>query len=333
MSVAHHAPRIAAMETPQLRADLQSWTALFVMLAGTLLSPIDFFIVNIGMPSIQRDLHATPAAMQLVLSGYACVYAVLLITGGRLGDIYGRRRVFLIGLCGFAVASVACGCAASAAVLVTGRIVQGSFAAMLMPQSLAWIRASFPEADRPRALGYYAATFGVGSILGQLFGGVLISANPLGLGWRSIFLVNVPIIVVIFPVALRLIRETRDERPQRLDIVGAIILALALSSLILPIVEGRERGWPAWTVVALLFSGPLFLLFGLHERRVAATGGDPLFAPEILQTPGLGRCLASTLLFYSCAAFFLLFSIYRRLSTRRGSLRRTGLRAAWPFGR
>lgn len=199
-------------------SDPRRWLALLVMLAGTMLSPIDFFIVNIALPSIQADLHATAAAIKLVISGYAGAYAVFLITGGRLGDLYGRRRTFIGGLIGFVVFSALCGAAPTAPVLVLARIVQGVFAAVLMPQSLASIRALFPEHERPRAMALYGAAFGVGSIAGQLLGGIPIAANPLGLGWRSIFLINLPIIAVILPLAWKLLRETQAVSAARLDV-------------------------------------------------------------------------------------------------------------------
>ncbi|MEJ0052051.1 MAG: MFS transporter [Methylovirgula sp.] len=312
-------------------ASLESrrWPALFVMLAGTLLSPVDFFIVNIALPSIQSDLKATPAAIELVLSGYACAYAVLLITGGRLGDIFGRRLIFLIGIIGFALASLACGIASSANALVISRIVQGGFAAILMPQSLATIRVLFPEHERPKAMGYYAATFGLGAILGQLLGGLLVAINPFGLGWRSIFLVNLPIIAVVIPLSIILLRETRDDRAQRLDIGGVILLAAALTAMIIPIVEGPEHGWPVWVITLLTSAFPLFIIFWFYEKRVVARGRDPLFPPGILAAPGLVRGLTATLLYNAFAAFFLVFSIYQQDALGRTPLE-AGL-AIMPF--
>lgn len=311
---------------------LHSWAGLFVMLAGTLLSPLDFFIVNTGLPSIRADLGADAASVQLVLSGYAGAYAVLLITGGRLGDLYGRRRIFLIGMVGFALASLGCGLAPSPRALVLGRIVQGGFAAILMPQSLATIRATFPADQRAKALGLYAATFGVAAVLGQLLGGVLISIDVFGMGWRSIFLVNVPVAAIVVVLTLRLVSETRDARTAaRPDIAGLLLLGAGLAAIVVPLSEGRDKGWPLWTIVLLAASIPILLFFWRYEERLEARGADALCPPSALTAPGLPRALAATLLYYAGGGpYFLLLALYEQVGLRHTPLQ-AGL-AVLPFG-
>lgn len=297
--------------------DPRRWIALVILLAGAFLPPLDFFIVNLALPSIRADFHASASVMQLVISGYATAYAVMLVTGGRLGDLYGRRNVFLIGMAGFAASSALCGWAPSPKTLVVGRVLQGVCAAIMAPQALASISAIFPEGEKPRALSLYAATFGLASMAGLFLGGTLIALNPLGLGWRSIFLVNLPVIAVAAPAALLLVKDTRANRPSRLDIGGAVLLALGLFALIAPLIEGRERGWPLWSIFMLVCAAPLLLAFWRYEWRLQIAGGDPIVAPGLLSAPGLKRSLLAALFFYVVAAFWLIFSIYQQTGLGR----------------
>jgi len=290
--------------------DRRRWAALAVLLTGAFLAPLDFFIVNVAMPSITAGLHATPADVQLVISGYAVVYAVFLITGGRLGDIFGRKAVFLIGLAGFALASGFCGLAWSPASLILARLLQALTAAAMAPQALASIHALFPPRERGRALSIYGITIGLSSAIGQLLGGALVGADIGGFGWRLVFLINLPIGVVAFLAALPLLRETRGLTRPRLDWGGVILSSAALTVFVLPLVEGREQGWPWWSIALLLTTPLLVELFRRYEIRLAKAGGDPLIAIEIFQSPGLLRGLGAILTLYAMATFFLTYSIY-----------------------
>ncbi len=200
--------------------DPRRWSALAILLTGAFLPPLDFFIVNVALPSIREDFQASASTMQLIISGYATTYAVMLITGGRLGDLYGRRNVFLAGMVAFAAASALCGFAWSPAVLITGRILQGFAAAIMAPQALASINAIFPGHEKSKALSFYALTFGVASMAGLFLGGALIALDVFGLGWRAIFLINLPVIAIAAPAALVMLRETRSEHARKLDIIG-----------------------------------------------------------------------------------------------------------------
>jgi MFS family permease len=281
-----------------------------VLLMGTLLPPLDFFIVNVALPSMQAGLHANAADTQLVISAYAATYAIFLIMGGRLGDLYGRRRIFLAGIVAFAAASAVCGFAASPAALVTGRILQGGAAAVMAPQALASIHALFPAHQKGLALSLFGTAYGIAAVAGQALGGVLVSANIWGLGWRSIFLIDLPIVFVAAPAAFWLVRESRADHPARLDLGGMALLAVALASLVTPLIEGRERGWPVWTWALLIAAAPLFALFWHYEARVANSGRDALVPASIFAAPGLLRGLVATLFFYSLAPFFMMFAIY-----------------------
>lgn len=292
--------------------DPRRWLALGVLLTGTLLPPLDFFIVNVALPAIRADLRASADVSQLVISVYAAAYAVTLILGGRLGDLYGRKRIFIGGMLGFGAASALCGLAPSPGALVVGRLLQGISAALMAPQSLASIHAMFPASEKNRALGLYGATFGLAAVGGQLLGGVLVSVSPWALGWRSVFLINLPIVVCAVPAALALLRESRAERSARLDAPGALLLAAGLLALVVPLIEGREQRWPAWCVALLSLSALLLSVFWRHERRLELAGRTPLVLPSLLASRGLQRSLASTFFFYSLAAFFLVFAVYEQ---------------------
>lgn len=299
------------MSTPTImQAEPRRWAMFVILLVGAFLPPLDFFIVNVALPAIQGELGASSSAEQLVISSYAAVYAVTLITGGRLGDIYGRGKMFFLGLVGFAAASLLCGLAWSPWVLITGRVLQGATAAIMAPQALASVQAIFPEAEKPLALSIYGAVFGLASVIGQVLGGILISVNLFHLGWRAIFLVNLPVALLVILCGLPLVKETRAQSAQKLDPVGMLLATVMLSTLIVPLIEGREAGWPWWTWLSFLAFPLLVSLLWRYERRLSQHGGSPLLDPMVLRAPGLGQGLAIVLLFYSIGAFFLLFSVY-----------------------
>jgi MFS family permease len=239
--------------------DPRRWLALPVLLTGAFLPILDFNVVNLALPAIRQDLGASSSEVQFVISAYAATYAVFLITGGRLGDLFGRRRLFLLGVAGFTMASVLCGIAWSPAVLVVARILQGLTATAMAPQVLASIRVLFPAAEQGRALGFYGATFGLANVCGQVLGGVLVSSHPFGLAWQAIFLINVPIGLAAFIGGVLFLRDSRAPKAQRLDVGGVALLSLTLGLLVYPLVEGRESGWPVWTV-AMLVAWPLALI-------------------------------------------------------------------------
>ncbi|MEB5699401.1 MFS transporter [Klebsiella aerogenes] len=293
-----------------LQAEPRRWAMFIILLVGAFLPPLDFFIVNVALPAIQGELSTTSSAEQLVISSYAAVYAVTLITGGRLGDIYGRGKMFFLGLIGFAAASLLCGLAWSPWILITGRILQGATAAVMAPQALASVQAIFPDAEKPLALSIYGAVFGLASVIGQVLGGVLLSADLFHLGWRAIFLINLPVALLVVLFGLPLLKETRAQSTQRLDPVGTLLATASLSALIVPLIEGREAGWPWWTWLSFLAVPLLTLLLWRYEFRLSQRGGSPLLDPATLRAPGLGQGLTIVLLFYSIGTFFLLFSVY-----------------------
>src|SRR5690606_38452641 len=191
--------------------DPRRWAMFVILLAGAFLPPLDFFIVNVALPSIREELGASASAEQLVISSYAALYAVTLITGGRLGDISGRGRLVLLGLLGFAAASGVCGFAGTQWVLVSGRALQGLTAAVMAPQALASVQAIFPESEKPLALSLYGAVFGLAAVIGQALGGILISFDLFGMGWRAVFLVNLPVAILVMLFGIPLLKKTREQ--------------------------------------------------------------------------------------------------------------------------
>ena len=286
--------------------DPRRWLALAVILSATLLGVLDFLIVNIAVPSIRTDIGATDAEVQLTVAGYGLAYAVCLITGGRLGDIYGRKRMFLIGMGGFTLASALCGWAQTPTQLVLFRVVQGLLASLMSPQVLAIIQVTFQGRERDTATGAMGAVVGIGSFVGNVLGGWLVGANIFGLGWRPIFFVNVPIGIIAMVCAWFLVRESKAERAQKLDVPGALLCGITLFCFIFPLAEGRERGWPWWAWAMLLFSGVLACAFFAFEKRVAQSGGSPLVDLTLFKRREFSLGLGAILLMFAAMGSFVL---------------------------
>jgi EmrB/QacA subfamily drug resistance transporter len=291
------------------------WPALAVMLVGPLLGVIDFFIANIGINSIRTSLQANFGEIELVVAGYGLTYAVCLITGGRLGDIYGRKKIFILGLIGFTSTSALCGLAPNAAMLVVWRLLQGCTAAVMFPQALSFIHVNFSGSSKRLAFSVYGAAIGFGSILGQILGGFLIQANVFDLGWRPIFLINVPIGLATVVAAWLLLKESQSDKPPRLDPIGTVILSLALFLFSLPFMEGNDAGWPAWAWMALAASIPLFIFFLRWENHLAASGATPLVEPRLLQDRGFLVGIGVTCIYFAGhSSMLLVLCLFLQLS-------------------
>jgi EmrB/QacA subfamily drug resistance transporter len=260
---------------------------LAVLLIGQFMAILDVSIVNVAAPTLRADLNASGAGLQMVIAGYTISYAVLLITGARLGDRLGHGRVFRTGLAGFTVASLACGLAPNTASLVTFRLIQGAAAALMMPQVMSLIQRTFAASARARALSLYSAVIACGAVVGQVLGGVVVSADLLGTGWRPVFLVNVPIGVALLVWARRHLPGDHGEAARQLDPGGVALLSLSVLLFVVPLVLGHEEHWPAWGWVSLAASVVLFGAFVAVERSVAARGGSPLVSGRVLRAPGL----------------------------------------------
>jgi EmrB/QacA subfamily drug resistance transporter len=287
---------------------------MLVLLAGIFMAILDFFIVNVAIPSIQRDLHASPATIQFIVAGFALAYGAGLIVGGRCGDIFGRRRMFVVGMALFTASSAACGVAPNATFLVIGRVCQGLSAALMSPQVLTIMGAAYQGEARARAINAYGVTMGIAAVFGQLIGGLLIQADIFGLSWRACFLINVPIGIVAIALAPRFVPESRAPGRPRVDLGGMILVSLALAAVVLPLIEGREEGWPLWAWLCLAVSVPLFALFAAYEHRVPLRGGSPLIDLNLFRERAFTVGLLTQLLFFTgMASFFLVFALYIQL--------------------
>jgi MFS family permease len=270
---------------------------VFILLAGAFLPIMDFFITNVALPSIDASLHASASSLELVIAGYGVSYAALLVLGGRLGDRYGRHRIFRGALAGFVLASLACGFAPTAAVLIGARIVQGATAALLVPQVLATFHHTLEGERKARAVALYGATSGIAAVVGQLVGGLLVSADIAGSTWRPIFLVNVPIGLLVLLVAARVVPDTRSPHPVGVDVPGTVLFAGTLTALLVPLTEGHSLGWPWWTWLLLALAVVLGAGTVVVERRAERRGEIPLLPPSLLRLPSMSRGLAMVFAF------------------------------------
>jgi MFS family permease len=262
------------------------WLLLAVLLTAPFMAQADVTIVNVATPSIHADLGASGAALQLVIGGYLIGLAMLLVTGARLGQALGYRRVFVAGVSLFTLASLACGLAVDPVVLIIARVAQGAAAGVMFPQALTGIQLHFSGADRMRAISRYALALSAGAVSGQVLGGLLISANVAGLGWRPVFLINVPVGAAAVAGALRYLPA--DRRGQsRLDLAGVALLSLAVLLVVVPLTLGNSAGWPAWAWASLAASLPAAAAFIATERVVAGRGGTPLLDVRLLAVPAI----------------------------------------------
>ena len=307
-------------------ARLAKWAPLAVILCGTFVYILDFFVVNVALPDIQHSLGASAAAIEWLVSGYALASACLLVTGGRLGDHYGRRRWFCLGLAAFVVASALCALAPSPAVLVAARLLQGAGGAIMAPNILSILGMTYTGRDRVRAISIYGMVMGLAAVGGQLLGGVLIDANVAGLGWRAIFWVNVPIGIAALAAARRLIPESRAEHAGRLDLPGAALLAAALVAIAAPLVDGRQQGWPAWSWACLALGPVLLAMFAAYLRRASRRGRQPLLDPGIFAVPAFRAGLIVQVLFWcQQAASYLLLALFLQQGRGLGPLESGGV--------
>ncbi len=285
------------------------WRAVSIVMVGMFMAILDSFIVVVAGPSIQADLQASTGQLQWTLAGYQLSYAVFMITGGRLADLYGRKRVFIIGTAVFTLSSVACALAPEPVTLIVARTIQGLGAALVVPQVFAVIALLVPEKGRHRVFGVLGIVIGMATIGGQLVGGVLIGANLFGSDWRAVFWVNVPIGIATILLAVRYVPESRASGARRLDLPGVAALTAALLLLIFPLIQGRDAGWTWWTWACFVASAIGFAVFVAIERDVEKRGGDPLMRLSLFAQRSFSLGIVLVLCVYA-----LLTSYYLALS-------------------
>ncbi len=289
--------------------------ALWVILLAFGMDLLDSTIVNIGIPSIQRELGASYAAIQWIVAGYQLTFALFLITGGRLGDIFGYRRVLLIGMSGFALTSALCGFAVSSEMLVAARLAQGLSAALMVPQTMALMQVMYPTfEERQRVSALYGAVAGVATVSGPIIGALLITGNPYGFGWRTIFLINLPFAVVAIGLGLAFLPDRKSPHPLHVDTIGVGLILIAMLMLMFPLIEGRQLDWPQWAFVSMAASLAVFALFGVSQVWKDKRDGSPLMVPHLFRVRSFVGGITISLAFYAVvASFFLVLTLFLQI--------------------
>ncbi|GHH45351.1 MFS transporter [Streptomyces candidus] len=283
--------------------------ALVVLLVAELMDILDQSIVLTALPAIQSSTGADPAAVQWLTAGYSLMVAVGLITGGRLGDLHGRRRILLLGTVVFTVASLLCGVAAGPGVLIGARVLQGAGVALMIPQVLATLHVTFDGENRSKAFGLYGAVLSLASVLGPVLGGLLTEADLLGLSWRPIFLINVPVGLAVIVLGRRFIPESTAHKAGRLDLTGMLLSALAIVLILFPLTEGHAHHWPLWCF-AMLAAGVLVLGVFLRHQR-ARQDSAPLVTLSLFRSKQFsGGLCAQLALGLLCGLFFMTWTLY-----------------------
>lgn len=294
--------------------------ALVVVLFADFMDLLDATILTVAAPHIAADLGAGEAQLQWILAAYTLALGSGLITGGRVGDDYGRRRVFLVALTGFALASAACAAAPSAGFLIALRALQGLAAGFMVPQVFGIIRSSFEPAAMAKGFAAYGAIQGLASVAGPLLGGALVDADLWGLRWRAIFWINIPVALLALTLGLRVLPESHAATRSRLDVIGAALAAAGVFLILLPLVQGRDWGWPIWGWVMLVVGLLVLVGFLVYERDRARRGGRPVLDPSLLQVRPFTAGLAAAVLFFGpVGSFFLILSIYLQGGTGRSA--------------
>ena len=287
------------------------WWVLATVVAAQFMFGVDAFIVNVAIPTIAAELHASAAQIEAVIAIYLIAYATLVVTGGRLGDIYGARNVFMAGVAGFAVTSLWCALAQSGPELIAARLAQGATAALMVPQVLATIHLLFADSSRARAFGIYGIVLGLAGAAGFVLGGILVTLDLAGLGWRAVFFVNVPFGAVIIAAAWKIMPSFQRRAGTRLDIPGAIVLFLGLLCLIGPLLFGHDLHWSPMVWLVMAAGAVIIAAFLRLERAVARRGGMPLIDLSLLTDKAFMRGLIAVFFFFFAnLSFYLVMTIY-----------------------
>ncbi|MCX4800047.1 MULTISPECIES: MFS transporter [unclassified Streptomyces] len=287
---------------PAAELNPRRWAMLAVALVAMFMAIFDFYVINIATPSLQSQLNIGEATLELIIGGYTFTYASLLVASGRWGDIFSYKRMFMIGMGLFTVASLFCGIAQTGSQLVVVRLIQGVGAALMVPQVVAFITVTFPPPERPKALSWFGATIGLAVVAAQILGGVLLSADVASLGWRVIFLINIPIGLVTMLLAAKLLPNARAARKPKQDVIGNIGISITLGLAILPVVLGRSEGWPVWGWIMLGLSVPFAIGTVMYEKALLAKGGEPMLNLSLFQNKSYGvgiLIIVGVMTFYS----------------------------------
>jgi EmrB/QacA subfamily drug resistance transporter len=300
----------AVLEAPAVAADPSQppayrwrWVVLAIVLIAEIMDLLDSTVITIAAPTVRDSLGGSTSTMQWWAAGYTLAFGVFMIVGGRLGDVFGRRRVFVVGITGFTLASAACALAPSPDLLIATRVLQGGFGALLIPQGLGVIKNVFPPREMGGAFAAFGPVMGMAAIAGPILAGWLVSADLLGTGWRMIFLMNVPLGVAGLVGALRFMPESKAPTRIKLDPLGVVLISAASLCLIYPLVQGRELGWPVWTFGLMAAGIALLAVFAGVERR---SGDHALIAPSLLRNRAFTSGLVVGIAFFAAFAGLLM---------------------------
>ena len=321
--LAEESAAVTPARTAAPKLNRLQWLVLLTVLGADVMDVLDSTIVNVGVPSITRDLHATTTQLQWIIAGYTLAMAVALITGGRFGDLYGRRRMFLIGIGAFTVCSALSSAAADPQMLVAARVLQGLSAALMLPQGLAIIRSVFPADQAGAVMGIFGPAMGIATTVGPIIGGALVQADLLGSQWRSIFWVNVPVGLIGLVFAWRVVPKDRRHGldAPRLDVAGMVMSGLGMLLLVYPLIQGREKGWPAYMFVLMAAAVPVFAVFAAQQRARARRGRTPLVTLSLFTKPAfVGGQVFGLFFFCAMGGLFLVVTLHLQLALGYSSL-------------
>ncbi|TDD58441.1 DHA2 family efflux MFS transporter permease subunit [Kribbella antibiotica] len=318
------------VSTPRLR---KRWLAFAAVMTAAVMDLLDSTVMNVAAPAIRGDLGGSYASLQWMAAGYTMALAVLLLVGGRLGDLVGRKRALLIGVAGFTVTSFLCGLAVSPEMLIASRVAQGAFAAVMLPQGFGLVRDLFEPDERTKAFGFFGPIMGLAAVLGPIIGGTVLDADLFGTGWRAIFLINIPIGIFTFAVAAKYLPNTKPAvRKVSLDVPGLLIASTGLFGLVYPLVQGHELGWPLWSKLMLVASLPVLAGFGIHQSRRSRTGATSLIEPRLLKSrPYLSGVFFAVVFFGAMAGTFVL-GMFLQIGLGYTPIRASLAMAPWAFG-
>lgn len=299
------------------------WLILGIVLAAEIMDLLDSTIVNVAGPSLQRELGASPSALQWVIGGYTLTLGAGLVIGGRLADRYSRRNVFLVGIVAFTLASLLCAIAPTVGALIAFRLIQGFAGALVLPHVIGFIRDVFPPEEIGKAFAIFGPVFGLGGILGPVIGGFIIDGDIASTGWRAVFLVNIPIGLAVIALAWIYLPKRDSDHSIKIDLVGCLLIIASSGLLLLPLIQGQQAGWPLWTFVSLIVSLLGFVIFTFQQRWVISRNKTPLVDPDIFKSTTYNLGLAGIFTFFAgFTGVYLIITLFLQIGqgyTARGA--------------
>jgi EmrB/QacA subfamily drug resistance transporter len=303
--------------TSETQVNKHRWLILGIVLAAEIMDLLDSTIVNVAGPSLKEKLHATPSALQWVIGGYTLALGAGLVLGGRLADRYSRRNIFLLGLTAFTITSLLCAIAPNIHLLIAFRLIQGMAGALVLPHVIGFIRDVFPPEELGDAFAIFGPVFGLGGILGPIIGGFIIDGNIASTGWRAVFLVNIPIGIINIALAWKFLPKRASDHSIKIDVLGALLIVVSSGLLLLPLIQGQEAGWPAWTFISLGASLVGFALFTIEQRWVLSRKKTPLVDPDIFKSITYNLGLTGIFTFFAgFTGVYLIITLFLQIGER-----------------